>query len=617
MNKKLKLKEAQKHINATQKGISARIDQIKDMIKILKKNLSTPHFYSSDSADKSAETTDIIKLQNNRQRITELQSLRKSPYFSKCKVQFDNENMCKPLYFSKFSYPQNNIYSWVSPASRIRFQDCGDVGYKLPNEKKRKGRLHTKDQFMIVNGKIVFMASESLGHKRTLIHQEHFTDRKKSFMLPEIVEKMEESQDAIIRIPYKGSLLISGPAGSGKTTLALHRAAYLIQSPETSKLFKPYNVIIFVQDESTRKYFTELLPDLGIKNVKITTFEKWAFKQLGLRNYSYKNNISNSEPQNDIYKSNKNAALKQLSKMNPKGDIFNQLKKIYKSHFSPEEIKLLEEQKRKRILDRYDLTALLHLFISKNGMLLKGKNSKVKISLLSKIPENETEPLQYSLIILDEAENYLPEQINIIKTCINDNTKSLLYVGDLKQQTKLFSLKGWHEVDESFKEKRHIKLPKTYRSTKPILKYIKNLGYNINISKKAETDGYVIEQMVTNKNEEISYIKKKIEKEPPEKIIGIIGKDNSYMQEFKQKFQTYNNIHVMTIEKAQGVEFEKLFMVGVNRNFFIPKPQEYNNSTTLLHKRRELNKYLIYVALSRAQKELHILGNIDLKKLLT
>ncbi|HNW09616.1 MAG TPA: hypothetical protein PKM52_03475, partial [bacterium] len=111
-----------------------------------------------------------------------------------------------------------------------------------------------------------------------MIYQEYFSTRKTSFILPEIVAQMEKAQDQVVRAEYGGKLAITGPAGSGKTTLALHRAAYLLQSPETVDKLDANQIIVFVQDDSTRDYFSHLLPELGINDVEITTMASWARK---------------------------------------------------------------------------------------------------------------------------------------------------------------------------------------------------------------------------------------------------------------------------------------------------------------------------------------------------
>lgn len=225
-----------------------------------------------------------------------------SPYFFRCDVIFDDKNKKKKtLYFAKFSFSKKSIFPWTAKAAVIRFEKPGRFSYKVKGNKTRSGQLLRKDQFMIVDGKIVFMASESKDYERTLIYQEKLQRRKTEFVLPEIVELMEKAQDQVIRANYKGSFLISGPAGSGKTTLALHRVAYLLQSPDTADLFPSERMIVFVQDDSTKKYFGNLLTDLGAKEVVITTFFEWVKQILELQGYSYINRFGKNETEKDLY----------------------------------------------------------------------------------------------------------------------------------------------------------------------------------------------------------------------------------------------------------------------------------------------------------------------------
>ncbi len=217
----------------------------------------------------------------------ELDALYPSPYFIKCEIQFDKEPNSRIFYFSKFSLPEENIYSWVSPAAALRFEQPGAFSYEIKGLDNKTGVLLAKEQYMIADGKIIFMAIESLTQPRELVYQEYFSQRKSTFILPEIVEQMEKAQDKVIRANPQGSFLISGPAGSGKTTLALHRVAYLVQSPDTAETFKESKIIVFVQDSSTQTYFGSLLPQLGINHVAITTFADWARQQLKLLDFTF------------------------------------------------------------------------------------------------------------------------------------------------------------------------------------------------------------------------------------------------------------------------------------------------------------------------------------------
>ncbi len=165
-------------------------------------------------------------------RVEELTYLFGSSYFMHCRVKFENESEVVDLFFGKFSFSEESIYSWILPVSAIRFEDPGNAKYTKPSGNVKRLKILRKDQYMIVDGKIKFLATEAIELTRKLIYQDHFSNRKSSFMLPEIVAQMEKAQDEVIRAHHIGLLVILGSAGSGKTTLALHRIAYLLQSPD-------------------------------------------------------------------------------------------------------------------------------------------------------------------------------------------------------------------------------------------------------------------------------------------------------------------------------------------------------------------------------------------------
>jgi len=221
-------------------------------------------------------------LAHNQENIGNLKQLYPSPYFTRCEFEINGEN--KIMYFAKFSFSDEKIYSWITPAATLRFENPGTASYTRPDGQIQSGILHSKDQCMIVDGRLIFLSTESTTNPRELIYQENFTRQKSGFILPEVVEQMEKAQDQIVRAPYRGPFLISGPAGSGKTTMALHRVAYLMQSPETAELFTPEAILVLVQDTSTKEYFSHLLPELGIRGVGIITFSEWALSILNLKN---------------------------------------------------------------------------------------------------------------------------------------------------------------------------------------------------------------------------------------------------------------------------------------------------------------------------------------------
>ena len=203
-DKSIVLEEAKDHIAAIQNAIEQESKSVELSAEKLKR--------SSGGYDDA--TRDKI-LAHFAVREDQLHQLAPSPYFVRCDVLTENGE-AKPYYFAKFPFMEQSIFSWMSPAARLRFSDIGQTSYQLQDGTVRTGELKRKDQFMIVSGKIVFMTSESDVYGRTLVYQEKLSQKKGGFMLPEIVERMERAQDDVIRALAQGSFLIAGPAGSGR-----------------------------------------------------------------------------------------------------------------------------------------------------------------------------------------------------------------------------------------------------------------------------------------------------------------------------------------------------------------------------------------------------------------
>ncbi len=538
-------------------------------------------------------------------RVSELTQLESSPYFMKTEI-IDEKGENKNYFFAKHEFSEESIYSWIAPVSAIRFEIPGKASYKLPDGTVKNVTITQKETYMIVDGKVLLFALETKDKPRELIYQEHFTKQKSEFVLPEIVAQMEKAQDQVIRASHKGPLVISGPAGSGKTTLALHRVAYLTQVPDTALLYPPESIMVMVQDNGTKNYFSTLLPSLGINDVKITTFSEWAFKILGLDNYIYRERYGENEEEKDLYEYQKLRVLREAVVSPWSKSIFTTLDLQYSKFFSSQNLKLFNKQKKEKMVDRFDLVILLKAYFQKH------KKFEIKreyfTSVNGKVVRKKEKTLvMYSLMIIDEFQNYLPEQLQIVKSCLNEKTQSVVYVGDMAQQVKLGTLKQWEDINEIISPDRNVKLNKVYRNTKNILSFIKSLGYSVELPDGLKEGPAVVEKITNTAEEEIEHIKELIPKYKNGSI-GILAKDESYLANFKKEFGDNKNIHTLTMLEAQGVEFDLVCLVGINQQSF-SVTHYLDTSPQHIEERKRMQKDLLYVALTRAITELHILGS--------
>lgn len=538
-----------------------------------------------------------------QKRLAELGCLESSPYFMKCEI-IDEKGAEKEYFFAKHEFSEQAIYSWVAAVAAIRFENPGKAQYKLPDGTIKTLTIKQKETYMIVDGKALLFTLETKDKPRELIYQEHFTKQKSVFALPEIVAQMEKTQDQVIRAGYHGPLVISGPAGSGKTTLALHRAAYLTQVPDTALLYPPESIIIFAQDNGAKNYFGTLLPSLGIREVEITTFSEWAFKILGIDGFFYAERYGENEK--DLYEYQKLQALQGSYPPVWSKNIFSVLSLRYSKYFSPENLKLFNAQKNRKQLDRFDLTVLLESYFEKYKKfeIKREYQTFVKNKLVRKIEKKQA---VYSLMIIDEFQNYLPEQLRILKSCLNEKTKSVVYVGDMAQQVKLGTIKNWEDIKEVISIDRNIKLNKVYRNTKNILSFIKSLGYAIHLPDGLKEGPIVVEKIVNTIEEEIKHIKKIIQKYEKGNV-GIISKNERYLLDFKKEFAHMKNVRVFSMIESQGVEFDFVCLVGIKKELF-GVAHSADLSPAHIEEIKRTQRDLLYVALTRAITELHILGN--------
>lgn len=534
-----------------------------------------------------------------------LSQLAMSPYFSRLDLEFEDTPE-RPYYIAKHAASELGIYSWTSDIAALRFEVPGAVSY-LPPEGRRDGTMTRRDQYMIARGHLNFMTTEQTGHERELIYQEHFSARKTGFVLPEVVAQMEKAQDQVIRAGHAGPFVISGPAGSGKTTLALHRVAFLRQSPETAELYPAKSILVLVQDGNTEEYFSHLLPELGINDVTITTFGHWAIGVLGLGHYFYHGRPGHNESERDRYEYAKLQALvgemaevtlRELKTPN------RLLLAHYQNYLDEGQLGLLASELEEGALDRFDLTLLLLWKRRFEGALMTTVEDVTYLrGGLTKKTRRKV-PLEYSLILVDEFQNYLPQQLRLLRG-VSDKKSSMLYIGDAAQQTQFGALRDFSEIGEVVAPERTIKLQKVYRNTRQILEYIRRHGYEVEIPDGVTEGPEVVEQPARDVVEALEYIVGLTR--VPGSQLGIIARDPEEIVTYRDYFAANESVRCMTMREAQGVEFDVVVLVGLNDALSVELDAVHPD---FAFERQRVNRDLLYVALTRAMRELHVVGQL-------
>lgn len=215
-------------------------------------------------------------------KLRNLEEARNKPYFARIDFWETGKPAPEKLYIGKMCLAREEdqgliIIDWRAPVANLYYEErLGPSKYLCP-EGEIHGELSLKRQFTIEAGKLreIFDIDITTNDQFLQAHLGASADNR----LKEIVATIQAEQNRIIRADLKTPLIIQGVAGSGKTTIALHRIAYLIYNYEGS--FKPENFMIIAPNRFFLNYISEVLPELGVERVRQTTFEEFALELIG------------------------------------------------------------------------------------------------------------------------------------------------------------------------------------------------------------------------------------------------------------------------------------------------------------------------------------------------
>jgi len=227
-----------------------------------------------------------------------------SPYFGKIQFKPYDSKTGNPLslYIGKFALIDQQthiplITDWRSPVANLYYQNSGpkeNVSFIAPSG-ERRGDLLQKRQFQISRGRIrgIYDAkSGNVAADEFLLAQLNERLGKK---LQDIVSTIQAQQNAIIRDQLNKPILVQGVAGSGKTTILLHRLAYIFYAHKEQ--ISSNNSLIIAPNQLFIDYVSDVLPNLGVRKVDTETYLFWGKSVLG---WNDRFTISNKKSDLDI-----------------------------------------------------------------------------------------------------------------------------------------------------------------------------------------------------------------------------------------------------------------------------------------------------------------------------
>lgn len=207
-------------------------------------------------------------------KIRQLNNMLGSPYFARVDFIESGEDSEK-IYIGRSTLMDDDsheiyVYDWRSPISSVFYRfELGKVYYDAPIG-RIYGDVLLKRQYEIKDRKLEYFFDSSIQITDNLLKK--LLSGNASNKMKSIVETIQRDQDIIIRDMENDLLIVQGVAGSGKTSVALHRVAYLMYQGLNSRL-SSHNIIIISPNSFFGNYISNVLPELGEENIKTFIFE--------------------------------------------------------------------------------------------------------------------------------------------------------------------------------------------------------------------------------------------------------------------------------------------------------------------------------------------------------
>jgi DNA helicase-2/ATP-dependent DNA helicase PcrA len=248
-----------------------------------RKQLQTVRGHIEQEIQSSAKgiklTDDFTELALNEMRQKELIQLQKSharPFFAKVDFQEDDQPYPEQAYIGRFGLYDKTTFDplvmdWRSPMAHLYYDhQFENVKVEVKHAQELSFQVHLKRQFEMEQDEIVryFDMTSTVNTNQLLIERLHEKGDQK---LKDIVETIQAEQNEIIRADAHQVVIVQGVAGSGKTTIALHRLAYLAYLYKDRGTFD--NFLIIAPNRLFIDYISNVLPELGVDGVVQTTWE--------------------------------------------------------------------------------------------------------------------------------------------------------------------------------------------------------------------------------------------------------------------------------------------------------------------------------------------------------
>ncbi len=665
---KEKLMLAVKRVDDSVREYAAELRQNKEYIY--------EHQSGMDDADMVAAGQSINRMaftgESAVAKKTKLMKLRSSPYFGRIDfVAKENEEktLCYIGIFTFFDDTSrtNLIYDWRAPISSMFYDfELGEAFYETPSG-KISGEVILKRQYKIKEGRMEFMIENAINIHDDILQKE--LSKSSDDKMKNIVATIQRDQNAVIRNEIATVMIIQGVAGSGKTSIALHRIAFLLYRFREEIAAK--DILIISPNKVFADYISNVLPELGEEQIPEMGMEELAtellehkypfqtfFEQVGLlldqpdrafvERIEFKSTFEFLSKLNQhlIYIENNYFNFTELRVGNvvvPFPFIEGRFKKYYRipllkrSHEVIKDIQNFVRDVVKRKLTGHEKTQIWEAMpkmlkatnvfdLYRDFYIRMGKPELFKVDHGGVLEYSDVFPLIYCKIrmegmqsydhvkhlLIDEMQDYTPVQYSVLSRIFKCN-KTIL--GDVNQPVNPFSASSAEGIERVFPLADVVKLFRSYRSTYEITTFTQRIRSNPDLIAMERHGQMPDVKRFENNIEEIEEIKRLITsfKNSGHQSLGIICKTLD-QAEFVNEETKALNVHLLTADSTSFKEGIVITTVHLAKGLefdevIVPFVSSRNYQT-------DVDRSMLYIATTRAMHNLTLTYSRDVTNFL-
>lgn len=583
-----------------------------------------------------------------------------SPYFGRIDFVTGEPPEINLIYIGIHSFADqsrrvNLIYDWRAPISSMFYDyELGKASYDTPSG-PAEGEIVLKRQYRITDGKMEFMLENAVSILDDVLQEE--LSRSSDDRMKNIVATIQRDQNAVIRNETARVMIIQGVAGSGKTSIALHRIAFLLY--RFRETVKASDILIISPNKVFADYISNVLPELGEENIPEIGMEDLASEMLEHK-YQFQTFFEQvtlllEEPDPAfIERIEAKATFEFLSKLNQylihienyyftftelriAGTVvpFPFIEERFKAYHRipllkrfPEVVKDIQNYLRNNMqrklngrekaqlweavprmfkltnvielyTDFYSWIKKPHLFKMENGSLEYGDvfpliYFKIRLEGL----QSRFDHVKHLLV--DEMQDYTPVQYAVLSRIFHCK-KTIL--GDVSQTVNPYSASSAETIEKIFPQADIVKLFRSYRSTWEITAFSQNISRNPSIVPMERHGAPPIVKGFDNNAAEMAFIETQISRfrDSPHASMGIVCKTQEQANVLYDRLKS-RGIHLLTADSSAFTNGVIIATVHLSKGLefdevVIPFASANNYHT-------DVDRSMLYIACTRAMHEL-------------